>query len=47
MNIIIMTGEKYVANHWSVRSSNRRGGDRVKGLDGEGRYLSQLQVSVH
>ena len=26
--------------HWSVRSSSRRGGDEVKGVEGENRFLA-------
>ena len=50
----IMTGEKLssiqLANmelvHWSVRSSNRRGG-RQRGWKGGNRYFSPLQVSLY
>ena len=30
--------------YWPVRSSSRRGGDVVKGVEGRNRYFSQLQV---
>ena len=31
---------------WLVRSSSRKGGDEIEGVDGGYRYSSQLQVSL-
>ena len=33
--------------HWSVRSSSRKGGNGVKGMNGRDRYFRQLQISLY